>query len=85
MEKLGKYGHHADPEIDADVEVERLRGMLCEAQAGLIRAQDFNAASPEGLQVKRDVRHMLYRIGGYHEDGVKLRRPGDLGPAPEAP
>lgn len=62
-EKLGKYGHHPDAEIDADIEVERLTGQLAEAQAGLVRALDFRTATPEGLSIKSDVRHMLDRTG----------------------
>jgi hypothetical protein len=30
-EKLGKYGHHPHPAVDAEVEAERLEGLLCEA------------------------------------------------------
>lgn len=63
MSKLGKYGHHPDPEIDSDVEVERLMGLLAEAQAGLVRGLDFRAATPEGLAVKGDLRDTLSRTG----------------------
>ena len=63
MEDLGKFGHHPDPLIDAEVEVDRLEGLLCEAHAGLKRALDYRAATPEGLAVKRDIRDTLIRTG----------------------
>jgi hypothetical protein len=62
-EKLGKYGHHPDAGIDADVEVERLTGLLTEAHGGLLRALDYRAVTPEGLSIKADVRHALDRTG----------------------
>ena len=60
-EVLGKYGHHPDCEIDADVEVERLQGLLYEAHAGLLRGLDYCAATPEGLSIKYDLRDALRR------------------------
>lgn len=57
------FGHHPDPAIDAEVELERLRGMLAEAHTGLLRALDYRAATPEGLAIKRDVRDALRRTG----------------------
>jgi hypothetical protein len=62
-EQLGKYGHHPDAEIDADVEVERLTGLLYEAHAGLLRGLDYRAATPEGLSIKYDLRDALRRTG----------------------
>ena len=32
---LGVFGHHPDPEIDREVEIERLEGALVDARAGL--------------------------------------------------
>jgi len=61
--KLGKYGHHPDAAIDADVEIERLKGLLAEAHGGLLRALDYRAATPEGLSIKYDVRDALMRTG----------------------
>lgn len=58
-----KYGHHPDPQIDAEVEIERLQGALCEAHGGLRRALDYRAATPEGLSIKYDVRDALSRSG----------------------
>jgi hypothetical protein len=52
---------HPDPVIAAECEIERLEGLLCEARSGLLRALEFNAATPEGLAVKRDVRSALER------------------------
>ena len=63
MSKLGKYGHHPDQAIDADVEIERLQGLLVEAQRGLLRGLDFRAGTPEGLSVKYDIRDTLHRTG----------------------
>ncbi len=62
-EPLGKYGHHPDCEIDADIEVERLQGLLYEARAGLFRGLDYRAATPEGLSIKYDLRDALRRTG----------------------
>lgn len=62
-ENLAKYGHHPDPQIDADVEVDRLNGLLAETHAGLIRALDFRTATPEGLAIKADVRYWLTETG----------------------
>lgn len=70
-EKLGQFGHHPDPEIDACVEVERLQGLLAEAHGGLIRALDFRAATPEGLSVKYDVRDALRRTGFTGDAGLR--------------
>ena len=62
-ETLGKYEHHPDAAIDADVEIERLQGLLCEAHAALIRGLDYRAATPEGLSIKADIRDALQRTG----------------------
>jgi len=67
---MGKYGHHPDCEIDAEVEIDRLVGLLAEAHAGLLRALDFRAATPEGLAIKRDVRDALRRTGFVGQLGV---------------
>jgi hypothetical protein len=56
-----KYGHHPDPLIDAQVEIDRLTGLLSEAHGGLVRALDYRAATPEGLSIKYDVRDALRR------------------------
>jgi hypothetical protein len=57
------FGHHPDPAIDAEVEIERLRGLLAEAHAGLLRGLDYRAATPEGLGIKADLRDALRRTG----------------------
>lgn len=57
------YGHHPDAAIDAEVELDRLRGLLAEAHGGLLRALDFRAGTPEGLEIKADVRHALRSSG----------------------
>jgi hypothetical protein len=62
-ETLAKFGHHPDPTIDAEIEVDRLLGLLSEAHAGLVRALDYRAATPEGLAIKADVRDTLRRTG----------------------
>lgn len=70
-EQLGKFGHHPDPMTDAEVEIDRLQGLLAEAQGGLLRALDYRAATPEGLAIKADIRNALERTGavvtGYRE------------------
>jgi hypothetical protein len=60
---MSKYGHHPEPQIDYEVEIDRLTGLLAEAHAGLLRALDFRAATPEGLAIKHDVRDTLRRVG----------------------
>ena len=62
-ETATKFGHHPDSAIDAEIEIERLRGLLSEAHGGLIRALDFRAGTPHGLAIKRDVRDALLRTG----------------------
>ena len=74
-DRLGKYGHHPDAAIDADVEIERLTGLLSEAHGGLLRALDYRAATPEGLAIKRDVRDALRRtgyVGSFGECGSRF-------------
>lgn len=66
-----KYGHHPDPQIDAEVEIGRLQGALCEAHGGLIRALDYRAATPEGLSIKYDVRDALKRTGFTGDLGLR--------------
>ena len=63
MDTLGKFGHHPDALIDAQVELDRLEGLICEAHGGLLRALDFRTASLEGLAIKADVRDCLDRTG----------------------
>lgn len=60
---LGKFGHHPEQEIDSEVEIDRLKGLLAESHAGLVRALDYRAATPEGLSIKHDVRDTLERTG----------------------
>jgi hypothetical protein len=62
-EKLGPFGHHPDTLIDAQVEIDRLEGLLREAHGGLLRALDFSAALEPGKLIKRDVRDCLRRTG----------------------
>lgn len=64
MSELQKFGHHPDPAIDAEVEISRLQGLLSEARGGLFRALDYRAATPNGLNIKNDVRSALERTGG---------------------
>jgi hypothetical protein len=69
----GRFGHHPDRDIDSDIEIERLQGLLYEAHMGLLRALDYRAATPEGLAIKHDVRDALRRTGfvgnlGYRTD-----------------
>ena len=58
-EKLGKFGHHPDPMIDAEVEIETLQGQLANAHCGLKRALDYRAVTPEGSAIKADIRRAL--------------------------
>ena len=61
--KLGKFGHHPESPIDAEVEVDRLQGMLRKAHYGLLRALEFRTCSADGLAIKRDVRKCLEQTG----------------------
>lgn len=63
MSNLGKYGHHPDQTIDAEIEIEILQGQLAEAKNGLIRALDYRAVTPEGLAIKSDIRYWLQGLG----------------------
>ena len=65
-----KLGHHPDPLIDCQVEVDRLEGLLSDTHGGLLRALDYRAATPEGLAIKRDIRDALRRTGFSGEMGV---------------
>ncbi len=62
-DQVGKFGHHPDPLIDAEVEIERLQGLLSEAHGGLLRALDFKTVTIDGLAIKHDVRDALRRTG----------------------
>lgn len=62
-DELGKFGHHPEPEIDAEVEIERLIGCLATAHAGLRRALDYRTATLHGLDIKNDVRWSLKESG----------------------
>ncbi len=71
VEKLGKHGHHPDELVDAQIEADRLQGLLTEAHAGLLRALDYRAATPEGLSIKDNVRDCLTRTGYAGNFGVR--------------
>jgi hypothetical protein len=68
-----RFGHHPDPLIDHAVEIDRLIGLLSEAHAGLIRALDYRAATPEGLAIKKDVRDALRRTGSTGQLGERTK------------
>jgi hypothetical protein len=70
MSDLGKFGHHPDQTIDAEVAISRLQGALSEAHGGLLRALDYRAVTPEGLAIKHDVRDALRRTGYIGNMGV---------------
>jgi hypothetical protein len=70
-ENVSRFGFHPDPLIDANLEIERLQGLLCEAHAGLLRALDYRSATPEGLAIKHDVRDALRRTGFVGNLGVR--------------
>lgn len=55
-----------------EVVIDTLRGALATAIGGLRRALDFQAATPEGLAIKQDVRHALSNA----EQALGRRRPG---------
>jgi hypothetical protein len=59
MEKSGKFGHHPDALIDAQVEVDRLEGLLAEAMAALGRASEYTAVTENGKSIRRTVLNAL--------------------------
>ena len=69
-EQTMRFGHHPDPLTDAEVEIDRLQGLLAEVHASLRRALDYRAATPEGLAIKADVRDALRRTGFVGTMGV---------------
>jgi len=73
-EVLGKFGHHPDPVIDAEVEIDRISGNLTVAHAGLLRALDMNVVNPEGLAIKEQVRSAL-RVSEYSGPMGERARP----------
>lgn len=73
MPDNGKYGHHPDPSTDAEVELDRMDGLLSEAHSGLLRALDFRAATPYGLEIKSDIRDTLERTGFKGDFGYRER------------
>ena len=73
-ETLARYGHHPDPEIDTGIELSWVQGLLMEAQAGLLRALDYRAATPEGLAIKHDIRDALQRTGFTGQMGERTTR-----------
>jgi hypothetical protein len=62
MEKLGKFGHHPDDLIDAQVEVDRLTGLLAEAMAALGRASEYRAVTPNGISIRHTVLYTLSNL-----------------------
>jgi hypothetical protein len=71
--KAAKFGHHPDPMIDAEVEIDRLTGLLFETHAGLVRALDYRAATPEGVAIKHDIRDTLRRTGFTADLGLRSK------------
>lgn len=69
---MGKFGHHPDPLIDAEIEIDRLAGIITEAHGGLIRALDYRAATPEGIAIKHDIRDCLRRTGFKGDLGQRI-------------
>jgi len=63
MEKPGKFGHHPDETIDAEVEVERLVGQLTEAQTTLLMVLDLEAVTAPLLNIKEQARYVLKGMG----------------------
>ncbi len=53
------FGHHPDPTIDAEVEIERLTGQLTECHAVMAEVLTLNVATPNGQRVKGLVRYWL--------------------------
>jgi len=60
--KLGKFGHHPDPAIDFEIEVESLQARLIDAKGGISKL----GTEPEApVAVLADIeRAMTFRVGG---------------------
>lgn len=57
-EKLGKFGHHPDPAIDFEVEIETIQSLLYDATHGVTSRDDIPAIS------ERISKAMDFRVGG---------------------
>jgi hypothetical protein len=57
--EVAQFGHHPDPTTDAEVEVQRLRGMLSEAHAAMDEVLTLSVATPNGQRVKNLIRYWL--------------------------
>ena len=64
QEPAPKFGHHPDPLIDAQVEVDRLRGHLKTAETVLSDVLSLDVASANGQRVKNNVRWAIGEIYG---------------------
>ncbi|MGI9489307.1 MAG: hypothetical protein ACR2RF_26150 [Geminicoccaceae bacterium] len=58
-EKLGRFGHHPEPLIDAEIEAQRMAGLLATARVGLEHALGYRAVTPNGLYIKGCVRDAI--------------------------
>jgi hypothetical protein len=58
VEKLGRFGHHPDPAIDFEVEVETIQGLLYDATLGVTSLDGISGI------VERIDRAMEFRTGG---------------------
>lgn len=58
-EKLGRFGHHPEPLIDAEIEAQRLVGLLANARIGLEQALGYRAVTPHGLYIKGCIRDAI--------------------------
>ena len=58
-EQLGRFGHHPEPLIDAEIEAQRLQGLLTNARTGLEQALGYRAVTPNGLYIKGCIREAL--------------------------
>lgn len=54
-DKLGRYGYHADPVIDFEVEVDVIEGMISDARCGLRNANEV---------AEEISRAMDFKVGG---------------------
>jgi hypothetical protein len=63
QEEVAKYGHHPDPLIDAEVELDRLEGVLSECWVVIESALTLRVVSPRGTWFKNNVRRLLQDHG----------------------
>lgn len=64
-ESLGRFGHHPDPIIDGEVELDRKDGQLAECHAILHGLIGLDLVAPRGVSLKSSARRVLREQGAW--------------------